>query len=89
MAAGAKVVMLLDAGEIEVGREAALASDKHLAQAGPALEGEACEKAALREELQQVCEHHFLLRDHDVAKAGFRGVALYLRPGEHSSNGPS
>jgi len=38
----------------------------------------------LGQKLEQECQHDFLLRDHDVAKARIGGVALHLRLREHS-----
>ncbi len=77
------VIVLLQAGEIEVGREASLAADDHLAEAGAALEHEAAEQAAFRQELQEIREHDLFFRDHDVAKAGLNRVALHLRLRKH------
>jgi len=61
-----------------------LAADEHFSQAGPALEGQSVQYAALGQKLKQECQHDFLFRDHDVAKAGVGGVALHLRLREHS-----
>ena len=58
--------------------------DVDFAEAGAALEGQLVEDATLGQKLKQDCQHDFLLRDHDVAKAGFIRVTLDLRLREHS-----
>ena len=78
------MIVLFDPGEIQIGRKPSLAADEHFPQAGAALEGQPVQNAALGQKLQQERQHDFLLRDHDVAKAGFGGVALHLRLREHS-----
>ena len=78
------VVVLFQCREIQIGRKASLAADDHFAQAGAALERESIQHAALREKLKQERQYNFLLRDHDVAKAGFSGIALHLRSRKHS-----
>lgn len=83
------VVVLLDSCEIQICRESALAADEHLPQARSALEGEPGENPALGQELQEGGQDDLFLRDHDVAKPGFHGVALDLRACEHSSSDPS
>ena len=70
-------------GEIEIGRKSSLTADEHFPQAGAALECQPVQNAALREKLKQERQHHFLLRDHDVAEAGFIGVTLNLRLRKH------
>ena len=79
------VIVFLQSGEIEIGRKASLAADDHFPQACPALECEPVQYAALREELEQVREHDFLFRDHDVAETGFNSVSLNLGLREHLS----
>jgi hypothetical protein len=78
------VIVLLDPGEIQIGRKPSLAADEHFSQAGPALEGKSVQYAALGQKLKQKGQHDFLFRDHDVAKTGIDGVALHLRLREHS-----
>ena len=77
------MVVFFDPGEIQIGREPPLAAKDHLAKASPALESKPSQQAALRQELQQISQHDFFLRDHNVAKSGLCGVALDLRAGQH------
>lgn len=74
------VIVLLDAGEVQIGGEPSLVSQKYFPKTGAALESQPVQDAALGQKLKQECQHHFLLSDHDVAKAGFSGVTLHPKP---------
>ncbi|MGH9383574.1 MAG: hypothetical protein ACRD2N_04725 [Vicinamibacterales bacterium] len=77
-------VVFLESCEIKISREPALTADEDLPQARPAFEGEPGENPALGQELQEIGQDDLFLRDHDVAKPGFCGVALNLRARENN-----
>src|SRR5579863_1570099 len=79
------MVMFLDPGEVEISREPPPISKEHFPKAGASLEGHSLQNATLGQELKQEGQYHFLLRNHDVAKPGLRGVSLYLWLCQHVS----
>ena len=78
------MIVLFSSREVQIRRKSSLAADEHLPLAGAALECEPVQDAALGQHLQQERQHDFLLRDHDVAKAGFNRVTLHLWLRQHS-----
>jgi len=77
------VIVILDTGKVEIGRESSLGPKKHFPKARTALEGQSVQNAAFRQQLQEEGQNHLLLRDHDVPQSGFIRIALGLRMREH------
>jgi hypothetical protein len=77
------VIVILDAGKVEIGGESSLSPAKHFPETRTPLEGQPIQNAALRQQLQQEGQNHFFLRDHDVAQSGFIRIALHLWLGQH------
>ena len=63
-------IVLLDLGEIQIGRNAPSASDEDPAKAGAIFEGDPVQNAAFDHELWQVGEHDLFLGDHEIAQSG-------------------
>ena len=77
------VIVLFNAGEIEIGREPSLRAEEHFPKACTSFERQSVQNSALRQQLQQEGQHHLFLRDHDVAQPGFIRIALHLGLGQH------
>jgi|GEM_PF-4857302 len=63
---------------LSASRKPSLTSDKYFPKACATFEGQLVQNSPFRQKLQQESQDHFLLRNHDVAKAGFRRIALHL-----------